>query len=373
MLNAHKLLNKQSIRQFSKKAGKLIIKYPFWILVIGSLGIHAAFMVLIPNPLKKVEEPREVIVPTLNLPPKQIASTNAPTGKNNKSFLDNLFIKPTTKSNLKSDLLTTTSPSSSDFSFSSRPDNFSVSDNTSPIDNSLFLNNPQNFSSSEFNNSPSVAPKNQTTTTPKSTNADKPITDKPDSDKPNSDKIDNTTANKNPNSNLKPELQGNNLKTEISSNSDNKNSDTSKTTKNTSNAKTTSNVSKSIVLDKDEKASNDLTIALFTDPDVLAKGQVARTLIPPVGITINEDKREKGVDWIPPKVAKVAGKSGTVTYAWLVAPDGTVTKKFVELKKTVAPELVEIVRETVKGYKFKPLANPQSGKYRLISTQYIFP
>jgi hypothetical protein len=56
-----------------------------------------------------------------------------------------------------------------------------------------------------------------------------------------------------------------------------------------------------------------------------------------------------------------------------VAPDGKVTKKFLEFKKTVDPELVNIVRETVKDYKFQPIANPQSGRYRLVVAKYVFP
>ncbi|MFM7888769.1 MAG: hypothetical protein ACKPCM_19220, partial [Pseudanabaena sp.] len=69
-----KALNKEAMRQAASKVGDFIVKNPFWVLVAGSIGLHTAFVLLTPNPIKKVETPPEVIVPTVKLPPTQIAS-----------------------------------------------------------------------------------------------------------------------------------------------------------------------------------------------------------------------------------------------------------------------------------------------------------
>jgi outer membrane biosynthesis protein TonB len=56
---------------------------------------------------------------------------------------------------------------------------------------------------------------------------------------------------------------------------------------------------------------------------------------------------------------------------WLVDPSGEVQTRF--LKSSGIKELDDIARETVKDYKFKPIEDPQSGKYRLVTAKYDFP
>ena len=336
-----KVLNKRSVRQFAAKVGNFASKYPFWILVIGSLGIHTGFMLLTPNPLKKTEEPREVIVPTLNLPPKKLATIP----KQNKSLFDNLFVKPTNPAN-KLDIPINTSSRSPNLDIFDRVDNFPL-----PNNNSSFFDNLETMPPVEESKPRTSPPKAQPTQAPRSVDAGK---------------LDNTIANKSPSSNLKPELQGNGIK-------DGADSSTAKKDETGKPAKKTVIGTNLATTGQDEMVSTDLTTSMFTDPDILSKGQIDRTRIAAKDVLINADTREKGIEWIPPKVTSVAGKSGTVTYAWLVAPDGKVTKKFLEFKKTVDPELVNIVRETVKDYKFQPISNPQSGRYRLVLAKYIFP
>ena len=329
-----KALNKQSVRQFAGQVGDFATKYPFWILAIGSLGIHTGFMLLTPNPLKKTEEPSEVIVPTLNLPPKT-SQKLAAIPKQNKSLLDNLFIKPANTAN-KLDNPINTSSRSLDLDIFDRVDNFPLSNNSS-----FSFDNFQNTLPADVSKPEAPLSKAQPNQTPRTRD---------------SEKIDSTIANKSPSNNLKPELQGNGIKDEAGK--------PAKKTVIGINLATTG---------QDEMVSTDLTTSMFTDPDILSKGQIDRTRIAAKGVTINADTREKGIEWIPPKSNNVAGKSGTVTYAWLVAPDGKVTKKYLEFKKTVDSELVDIVRETVKDYKFQPIANPQSGRYRLVVAKYVFP
>lgn len=91
----HKAMSNNPMLQFANKTGRLIVKHPFWVLVIGSLALHAAFALITANPFKKTEPPREVTVSTLpvvKLPPKSLTSNSKP----NKSLFDNLFVKPST-------------------------------------------------------------------------------------------------------------------------------------------------------------------------------------------------------------------------------------------------------------------------------------
>jgi len=334
---AHKALNKVAMRQFARKVGNFVVKNPFWVLVVGSLGVHTAFVMLAPNPIQKTEIPPEIIVPTVKLPPAQLS--NPP--KVNKSIFDNLFVKP---ANNKIDLSTSSS------NILDRVDKFPLADNNTTFDDSLFLN-PQ-----------------PTTTPTEVSKTQAPIT-KPKPSPPSrfteSGQIDNTTSKKTASSNIKPELQGNGVKNVPPSGNQN--------------GKTTTQNNQGAVTPKtgnDEKII-DFTSFMLTDPDILKfrqQGLLKETQIAAKDVLIPypDERREKGVDWIPAKAKNISGKSGTVTYAWLVAPDGKVEKKFVEFKNTVDQELVNIVRETVKDYKFKPIDNPQSGKYRLVSAKYVF-
>jgi hypothetical protein len=340
---AHKALNKEAMHQFARKVGNFVGKHPFWVLVVGSIGVHTAFVLLTPNPIKKTETPPEVIVPTIKLPPAQLSTPP----KANKSIFDNLFVK---SANNKLDLSTNSLPSSS--SLLDRVDNFPLADNNTTFDDSLFLNSQPTTTPTEVDRTQTQAPPIKKTQP------------SPPSRFTESGQIDNTTPRKTTSSNIKPELQGNGVKN-VPPN-DPKNGKTAQNNQGAVTSKT----------GNDEKII-DFTSFMLTDPDILKfrqQGLLKETQIAAKDVLIPypDERREKGVDWIPAKATNISGKSGTVTYAWLVAPDGKVEKKFVEFKNTVDQELVNIVRETVKDYKFKPIDNPQSGKYRLVSAKYVF-
>jgi len=342
MTFVHKALNKEAMRQVAGKVGNFVVKNPFWVLVVGSIGLHTAFVLLTPNPIKKTENPPEVIVPTVKLPPTQI--TTLP--KTNKSIFDNLFVKP---ANNKSDISTNTLPSSS--SLLDRVDNFPLADNNATFDDSLFLN-----------------PQNSTTTTEANKTQD------PNKSKPStpsrfteSGQIDNTIR-KTASNNIKPELQGNGLKNDP--NPDFKNNESWKMSQ-SGNGKITSPATTNFP----EKQFKDVATLMFSDPDIIEyrkQGILKDTVIAPKDklISLSDEKREKGVEWIPPKTTKVAGKRGTITYAWLLEPDGKIAKTFVEA--SADQDLLKIVKETVKEYKFKPIDNPTSGKRRFVYVQYVF-
>ena len=63
-------------------------------------------------------------------------------------------------------------------------------------------------------------------------------------------------------------------------------------------------------------------------------------------VTINywdNNKREKGVEvgWIPPKRANTTGKSGTVTFIWLVDPNGKIDGDTVYVISSGITELLQ--------------------------------
>ena len=64
--------------------GRFIAKNPFWVLLIGSLGIHAGLAIFTPNPLKKAPT-EEILVstPVIQLPPKNRTISSKSLSQNN--------------------------------------------------------------------------------------------------------------------------------------------------------------------------------------------------------------------------------------------------------------------------------------------------
>jgi len=356
MLNSkNTILANKPMRQFTSKAGSLIMKYPFWVLVLSSLGIHTVLTFVTPNPLKKAE-PREVVVSTLpvvKLPPKPLTTSS----KSNKSIFDNLFIKSAPKPssplnpspNISSNSPLTTLDLDRLSNFEDLPpvaDPFSVPPLHDDIDKPQFVK-PQTPSTP-----PKTAPSQQRFT--------------------QSGQIDNTSPPVKQTDNIKPEYQDGGLKKDVTA--------TPAPIKKSGNGKDTDtkNLQGAVAANSDrpEKEIGNISALYTTDKqiiDLLSKNLIRNTQIaPPEALISNPDlNREKGVTWIPLKVANTSGKSGSVTFMWLVDPSGEVQTRF--LKSSGIKELDDIARETVKDYKFKPIEDPQSGKYRLVTAKYDFP
>ncbi len=340
------------MRQFASKTGSLIIKHPFWIFVIGSLGIHAAFGVIAPSPLKKAETPREVTVstlPVIKLPPKS-QTTNS---KSNKSLFENLFVTPST--NKLSAFPTNTFPNTSSLR-SLDLNSLDRLEDLPPVTNNFEEAPPLN--SGDIDAPQFVKPQTRVT----------PATPPPRFT--NSGQIDNTSSSKTANnsSNIKPEFQ-NGVKTDPTP-PINSARDASKFTG------SVPSLPNSPTIGRAEKEVGNISSLYTTDKqiiDLVAKNLIKTTQVAPdEALVSNPDlNREKGVVWIPPKGVNIARKSGSVTFMWLVAPDGEIQAKF--LKSSGDKELDNIARETVKDYKFKPIDDPQSGKYRLVTAKYDFP
>jgi Gram-negative bacterial TonB protein C-terminal len=345
----HTVMPKNPLLQFANKAGKLIMQHPFWLLVVGSVGIHTVFALVAPNPIKK-SEPREVVVsalPVVKLPPKSLPTDS----KLNKSPIDNLFIKNMPKSGL----LQSPSADTANSPLTTLDlDNLGSFDGLQPVADPYSVPPLTN----ETDELKFVKPKTPAPTPAKDQSAPRFT---------KSGQIDNTAPVK-PTSNLKPEFKNGNLKKDgTEPNNNNKAPDKIATNQQGGNG------------DHREKSIGNASAAYIANPRILdlnARKLLKTTEIAPSTALLSDldsSRREKGVEWIPPKRANTSGKSGTVTFMWLVDPSGKIEEDTVILVLSGIPELDDIAREAAKGYKFKPIEDPASGIYRLVTAKYKFP
>jgi TonB family protein len=377
MLNStDKVVSDNSIQKFAKKATSksvsLIIKNPFWVLVIGSLGIHAAFAIIAPSPLKKTEPPREAVISTLpvvKLPAKPLT----PSSKQNKSIFDNLFVKPSvnqpnSSSNSLLNLSPNTTPNTSLRSFDLS--NLDRLEDSPPLATNLPLEVPP-LTNNSANNSPNFDPpqfvKPQTRVS-----QTQPLEPSASRFTP-SGQIDNSSP-KAAVSNLKPEIQSGRNEPNLLP-IEPKNVKPSGANSKTVQEVSLSNLFKIYpnVKDIDSNSSpnqpyqEDIVVKLY------ANSALINTVIahPDVSVSAINTSREKEIVWVPARVANASGKKGTVIIRWLVAPNGEVAKIYFTSSKD--RDLDDSVIEAVKGYQFKSNDDSQGKKYRLVSATYEFP
>ena len=351
MFKSAHIVSKNTVLQFANKAGQMFMQHPFWLLVAASVGIHTVFALVAPNPIKK-EELREVVVSTLpvvKLPPKPLPNVS----KSNKSPIDNLFVKNMPKFG---------SPQSTFPDISSSPlttldlDSLSSFEGLEPI--------TERYSVPPLTNDTDTA-KFVKTQTPAPTTAKQ----EPPQSFTQAGQIDNTAPVK-PADNLKPEFKNGNLK-DVGI-APNKNNDNNKVPQKVATNQSGGNG------DRREKSIDNLATAYITNPKILdltARKLLRNTEIAPPEALLSDldnSRREKGVEWIPPKRANTSGKSGTVTFMWLVDPNGKIVEDTVLLVLSGISELDDIAREAAKDYKFKPIEDPASGIYRLVTAKYKF-
>jgi hypothetical protein len=367
--STHKAVSNNPLLQFANKTGSLIVKNPFWVLVIGSIAIHAAFALISANPFKKTEPPREVTVSTLpvvKLPPKSLNSNT----KQNKSLFDNLFVKPSTN---KLGTSPDTSPSAFPNPFSNtfgnstlRPldlTNLERLEDLSPLATDLPLEVPP-LSLREIEQPQFVKTQVSPSATPTSPSRFTP-----------SGQLDNTAPVKtSANSNFKPEFQNSGLRNEPIS--------PSNEIKNPKNTGVDPRSNQGLVspssanADRNAREVDSISSLYTTDKliaDLVGDNLIKNTQIVPKGALVSypENNIEKGIAWISPKSGNIAGKKGTVTFRWLVDPNGEIKRTYYTPSRD--KELDNLVLETVKEYKFKPIEQPKSGVYRLVTAKYDFP
>ena len=354
MLNStYIVVAKNSMRQFANKTGSLIMQHPFWVLVVGSVGIHTAFAFIAPNPIKKAET-REVVVsnlPVVKLPPKPLTTNSKP------NIFGNLFSKPDSKTGSPQN--TFPDPSSSSSLTILDTENLSDVEGLPPVTDFSFSTTP---STDDNNNDAPQFVKSQTP-------APKPNKEQPPQRFTQSGQIDNTAPVKLAD-NIKPEFRNGNPRKDGTApnknNGNNKAPDKIATNQQGANG------------DRREKSIGNATSAYIANPRILdlnTKKLLKNTEIAPSDALLSDldnSRREKGVEWIPPKRANTSGKSGTVTFMWLVDPNGKIEEDTVILVLSGIPELDDIAREAAKGYKFKPIEDPASGVYRLVTAKYKF-
>jgi len=391
----HKSLSNLSLRQFTDRAGKLVIQHPFWVLVIGSLGIHGLFVLFTPSPLKKTEPLKEITfskLPLVQLPAKTLTPNLTP----DKSLLDNLFVKSSEpKLNSPLDSL----PQPLDLS------NLDQLENLPPISTSLPFGIPPLLSTPNFIDPPQFVKPQLRLSIPQNPLSNLAI----------ASRIDNSNLSNNSSSNLRSEFQGGGIRNEnnqispaprvsqrpavtppqkVSVNrlklpfstspklSVNPKVTTPKppqepiSTQPEPPAMTTNTdgISSGVGENILALVATDKRIKNLIDRNLLVTTQIA----PPEALIANpEQNREKGVEWIPPKITNLKGKKGTIVCYWIVAPNGEIQLAgYTSGDRELADadrEMVDIVLETVKQYRFQPIENPQTGIYRFVTAKYVFP
>lgn len=397
-----KAMSNNSIRQFTNRAGTLIAKNPFWALVIGSLGIHLIFVLIPFTPAKKAVEPPPMIevktttLPVVKLPPQSTSRSL------NKDLANKLPRNTANPSNIS-----TVSKSIFDSLFvQSSPNKLIIPSNIpqNSLPNSFSNSLPSSFELSSIERIDGLPPLMELPDVPlPSTNFEidpsrefvKPRTSTPLGSQLGSQQsrtnaigqIDNSNPVKmTSNSNLKPEFQNNNgLRDTLIAPNDSKN------TKNTdtptkppqapvsqkppisqpinqsppqsslpSNVKLIENINSFYV--------NDPRITDLRDQSLLENTRIVRD---PKNVNISRiSERIEDLEWIPPR-GNFSGKRGSVTVTWVVAPDGTVEKPYPMYTVEGDVDLVEIVAQAAKEYRFKP--NEGSSKYRFVRAKYDFP
>ncbi|OIP71932.1 MAG: hypothetical protein AUK48_11875 [Oscillatoriales cyanobacterium CG2_30_44_21] len=395
-----KSLSNIPLRQFADKAGKLIIQNPFWSLLIGSLGLHGLFVLLTPSPLPKDAPAKEVTftkLPMVQLPAKTLSPKSL---LPEKSLLDNLFVKPS-EPKLSSPL--DSLPQPLDLA------NLEQLEDLPPISSSLpfgippLLNTPSAISPPEF-----VRPQLKLPT-PQNSLSNLAI----------ASRIDNSDPNNGSSSNLRSEFQGGGIRNENNQVTPAPRTSSSQSTPTPQRVTVTrprpanSSPTKISVTPRrtapkptqepvedptpvsqpsvpspsnsdglNSSAGGNILALVATDKrikNLIDKNLLITTQIaPPETLIANPDQnREKGVAWIPAKTTNLNGKKGTIVCYWIVSPSGEIQlagytsgdRELVDADR----EMVEVVLETAKGYRFQPIDNPQSGIYRFVVARYVFP
>ena len=325
--------------QFANKSGKLIKQHPFWLLVIGSVGIHTVFALAAPNPIQKPEI-REVVISTLpvvKLPPKPLPTNS----KTNKSPLDNLFVKTMPKSGLSQNPFP---------NMSSNPLTTLNLDDLSSFEGLQPVTDPYSVPALT-NDADTQQLVKQQTSTPKN----------PLQRFTQSGQIDNTTPVKLAD-NSKPEFKNDNLRNDgdLPPSPKKNNGNNQSPDKVPTNQQGVDGNPKVKSLSNAFEAYSDPRVDDFRRRKLLRTTEIAH----PDALLSDPDnnKREKGVEvgWIPPKRANTTGKSGTVTFIWLVDPNGKIDGDTVYVISSGITELDDIAREAAKGYKFKPIEDPHA-------------
>jgi hypothetical protein len=316
-----------------------IFKDSFWLFLLASVGVHASFFFIVPNPLKQTEKTAEKsteievvgTVPVVTLPKKR-AST-----------LPKLSQVP--KQNIPS----------------SQP-NERPKDEGSKSTLSTVLDVPKGKEPQKTEKAVKEPIKPETKPTKKSEpKIDKPI-DKP-TDKPDQLEPQKESLTENPTDPIKPsdaqEPQDLNTKNPDVANSHVESDQTG---------------SGATISPDQFRREFGKTYAEYAIK--YGKDNVVQRIIPsPQETTISQVSQtiEPGVEWIPPleqpKPNDLKGKNTKVTVTFIVDPKGKVVKKSMFASEN--SNVNAIVKKTVTGYESKFM--PLEGKIRIVTINYEFP
>lgn len=300
-----------------------IFKDGFWLCLLASVGAHASFLLVAPNPLKQAEKPTEMevvgTVPVVTLPKKKIsASTPSP--------------QPKLSQIPKQDIPTDESP---------KPTVVDVPKQTEP----------------------EKTVKEPIKSEPKLTKKSEPKIDKT-IDKPaqKSDQLDPQKESQTENS------------TKESDSKETQDPNTKKPDVATSDLEADRATSAATLSPDQFRREFGKTYAEYAIK--YGKENVVQRIIPsPQETTVSQVSQtiEPGIEWIPPleqpKANDIKGKNTKVIVTFIVDPKGKVVKKSMFSSRN--SNVDEIVKKTVAGYESKFM--PLEGKIRIVTINYNFP
>jgi hypothetical protein len=365
---------------FKHRGLAYLTKDPFWLLVLLSAGAHAAFWLLLPNPIKTANDrpqPEEIevvsVVPVVDLPAQVPAQSIAPVSEPLTSppldLLANadLELNPADSDRQPFDRI----PDESDFdagqliALNNQEPELLAQDDPAP---QLDQNDPKVKKEPQPSDRPIATPDKDPGPNQNQDQQPEQTTNASDSGKV----IDHTAESDTGNVFFKGDQPNPAI---ASKNSNDRQTDHPNTGSNTDALPATS-VAEQIT------ASNQQAFLQVIN-DSKYKDKLVVRVIAPAETAVKSEHREPKVDWIPLDLEKLADlkteinnldqANKEINIALLVSPSGTVEKSFIETSEIKALDL--IISDMARGYydKFEPFsAQSQSGlqKYRYVTIKY---
>jgi hypothetical protein len=344
----------------SPQSDKLVWNSPIWLILLCSAIAHAAFWLLLPNPIRQnsdVSNAQISIIPVVTIPPELLPKSTKPRSSQQLPplNLNQINLPSITQPNYSPDSIRLPINNPPPPLLSVVPQNLPKTSNLRTVPNSSNLNPNLAISTKQSNLNFSVEKSNirpEITITPTKPLPTKPIDNSANNSSSNliinnnissnpdpNPVINNTTPNKaQPNSNINPTASGYSYKA-------------------------------SDLVTATKKANNLNSNEIRKEPKPVVNNIVVLRQIASPDTPIPADQVEP-VDWIPINPQSLVGISGSVTFALVVTPEGKVEQETVVESTNI--KLEQLAREAIKGYynKFKPV---EAGKYRNVRIYYKAP
>jgi len=328
----------------SPQSDKLVWNSPIWLITIGSAIAHAAFWLLLPNPIKQnvdiTNSVKIAAIPLVTIPPELLPKSSKPQLSRQllPLNLSQINLPPIPQPNYIPSPIIQPANNPPPPLLSVVPQNLPKTSNLRSIPRANNLNPNLALSTKQSNLNFAVGKSNirpEVTISPT----------KPDRSQPIDNSENNSSSNLIPNNPIPSKPEQNPVTNNIAANKPQPNSNIK------------------------PRAYSYNASDLVTTPKPTVNNVVVLRQIASLDTPIPADQKEP-VDWIPIDPQALIGISGSVTFALVVTPEGKVEQETVVESTNI--KLEQLAREAIKGYynKFKPV---EAGKYRNVRIYYKAP